>query len=61
MLTASLIIARAVHIAACILIAGIFTFEMVVLGAAELRTRADCAISIAVCSAWLSGVLSQHL
>src|SRR5690242_8794256 len=41
MLIASLIIARAVHIGACMLIAGIFTFEMVVLGPAELRTRAD--------------------
>src|SRR5215471_5492007 len=41
MLAASLIIVRAVHIGASILVAGIFTFDVVVLGSANRQTRDD--------------------
>jgi len=66
MLTALLIIARAVHIGASILIAGIFTFDVITLGAARRPVRDDlrevecCLFRLAVWSlvaAFLSALL----
>ena len=56
MLTAQLIIARAVHIAASILLAGIFTFDLVILAPARRVGSGDsCEIEHGF-SAWLLGV-----